>query len=214
MNGFELLAAGEFLAGEFGVAGIIGLGPVRLRFGRGDIGIRAFRVRLRRLDLLDNGGDRGMLGFQPGGGLRAGNAEIVGVDGGENIAPVDIGIVGHSDGGEIARHLGRDDRDVALDIGVVGRLDIAIGGKPEGGVNEPHDSENRAETGEDALSECQFAEGHRGLPYRTARSISLKYKPAPLTFKKKMTERFGQPDNLDSNYGQGSGPWTGHWSGQ
>jgi hypothetical protein len=56
-------------------------------------------------------------------------AEIAVIDPGEQLACPDRLVVGNQHLGDVARDPRRDDRGVGFDVGVVGRLEIAAGGK-------------------------------------------------------------------------------------
>ena len=110
------------------------------------VGLRLDDRRLRHLDgglLLSDlslrGVDRGD-GLGGGGfGLGQPRLPVGGVQLDQRIAGVHALVVGHLDGGDVALDAGAEHGDVALDIGVVGALDVAALGEPPRGADPDRD---------------------------------------------------------------------------
>ena len=116
----ELLLALEIARGALGV----GLRRVELRLGLGDAGARAASIcrPMRAIGAL--------LRRELVLGRLQRQAIIAVVDPGDQVAGLDGLVVRDRDRGHVARHLRGQDRDVGLDIGVVGRDHEAPVGPP------------------------------------------------------------------------------------
>ena len=95
--------------------------PSRLRVGRGDLGGGLVDRRVLRLDLPAEAGDRRVLGGDLGLGGVDREAVVAVVDARQQIAGVDLLVLGDWNFDDVAGDLGGDDRRVGADIGVVGR---------------------------------------------------------------------------------------------
>ena len=126
---------------EGSLAGIVGLGELLLAriiaLGPLGLGLRADHLRLglrhRRaagLDLAADARDGALLGRELVLGRLQGEAIIAVVDLGDQLARLDALVVGDGDGGHVAGDLGRQEGDVSLHIGVVGRDHEAAVGPP------------------------------------------------------------------------------------
>ena len=122
----ELLRAVEFERGAL----FVGDGALRLGVGRGDLRGGLVDRRVLGLDLPADAGDRRVLGGDLGLGGVDREAVVAVVDARQQVAGVDLLVVGHRDFDDVAGDLGGDDRRVGADIGVVG-------GNEEAPLDEP-----------------------------------------------------------------------------
>ena len=160
----EALHRGGAILRQAAVAVDVVLRAGDLGRGRGQLGLRlgdhrflqpAVGLEIRQRRLLP--GDRG-------GGLRQRRAIVAIVELHQQVAGMHRLVVGHRDLGDEARHLGRDHRDVAADIGIVGALDEAPDGPPMMAVPGRPDADQQRRAGETELPARQA-----GMPHRRPR---------------------------------------------
>ena len=113
----EFLRAVEFERGAL----FVGHRAFRLGVGRGDLGGGLVDRRVLRLDLPADAGDRRVLGGDLGLGGVDREAVVAVVDARQQIAGVDLLVLGDRNFDDVAGDLGGDDGRIGADIGVVGR---------------------------------------------------------------------------------------------
>ena len=126
----QRLLAGVAALGEPAVALEVALGPARLGGSAGQRGLGLTDAGGLHLQLALRRGDRRLLAAQGGRRLVHPGPEIPIVQAQEHLAAPHRPVLHGLDAGDIARDPGRDDREVALDIGVVGGLQKAQLGPP------------------------------------------------------------------------------------
>ena len=126
----ERLAARELVPGEGLLARELELGADRARLGGGELRIRLRDAGLLRGDLLADALD-GRLLDRDVVARRLGRERVVAVvDARDDIASLDLGVVGDVDGREVSRDLGRERCGVGADVGIVGGLEETADGPP------------------------------------------------------------------------------------
>jgi hypothetical protein len=121
LRGLERLMAGKLLRGQCLLTRKLEIGAYGTGFRRGELGLRLVNTGLGRGNLTINACDRCLLARHfLVSGLRR-QLVVAIVDGRDQVAGANMGVVGNLDGRQIARHLGGERRVVGVDIGVVGR---------------------------------------------------------------------------------------------
>jgi hypothetical protein len=98
-------------------------------FGGSDVGAALFDDRMLKRDLRIEVTHGGLGPRDIGMGLRQRRPEIAIIDPRQQLAGLDLLVVGHQHLREITGDLWRDDRGVGLDIGVVGGFQVPPGGQ-------------------------------------------------------------------------------------
>ncbi len=111
------------------VAGLLLLGELQIGFGGGNVGGLLFDDRLLQGDLRIEVADRGLGRIDVGMGGIERRPEVAVVDPGQNLPGFHRLVVADQHLRDVAGDLWRDDRGVGLDVGVVGRFQVAAGGE-------------------------------------------------------------------------------------
>ena len=153
-----------------GPAGI-GAGPRLLGLRLHDGGLRGLDHGLLLGDLALRRLNRGRRLGRGGRGLGEARTPVGGIQHDQRVAGADALVVSDLDRGHVALDARAEHRDVALDIGVVGALDVAALGEPPGGSDADPDCRNQPRRG--PPESAQTAESARLGPALGAREQRL-----------------------------------------
>ncbi len=142
---FIFLAAGVIACHQRGIALVVELGAIEIRLGRAQHRRRLVDHRLLQFEAAGIGRDNGLFGRQRGIGLGELGGKVAVVDHEQYLARRDRLVVADFDFLDVAFDLRADQRDVALHIGVVGRLQKAPVGPPIPSAHRSQDEEQRGQ---------------------------------------------------------------------